>query len=250
VTHQEETKVPFAAQTTKHDKRLAGRTEAANTRLELRTGGEELEPGLNDWVYDRIGRQLGKYATQIERVQVRFGDENGPKGGNDKVCMVHVILSKLPPVVVEMRGDTQREAFDLAANRAERATRRSMEKHGVSTHKHKHKERMPSSPPDALLADGREIAEGSEQDSQAADDASLAEEGDEAVEHTAERNVKQDTSGMAYQLEDSTTGKPSRKSTRGASANHIKHGNPLTQRTKAAVHSPKETATRAAVQKH
>jgi ribosome-associated translation inhibitor RaiA len=246
VTHQEETKAPFAAHTTKHDKRLAGRTDAAATQLELRSGGEELEPGLHDWVYERIGRQLGKFATQIERVQVRFGDENGPKGGNDKCCMVHVVLAKLPPVVVEIRGDTQREAFDLAASRAERAVRRSMEKHGVSTHRHKHKDHggkgAMTDPPDGLLADGAQALEAGDEES---DEEMSTEDG---ADHTAERNEKGDDAGMAYRLEDSATGKPSRKSTRGAS-NHIKHGNPLTQRTKAAIHSPKEQATRAAVHK-
>jgi putative sigma-54 modulation protein len=238
VTHQEEIKAPFAAHTTKQDKRLAGRTDAAATQLELRTGGVDLEGGLESWVYERIGRQLGKYATQIERIQVRFGDENGPKGGIDKSCMIHVILSKLPPVVVEMRGDTQREAFDLAANSAERATRRSMEKHGVSTHKHKHRGHGVSHAPDTMHMDG---ADGIE--------APVDEQNAGELVHTADRNNKLNTSGMAYRLEDSTNGKPSRKSTRGAS-NHIKHASSLEQRTKAAVHSPKENAVKASVQKH
>jgi hypothetical protein len=244
VTYQEETKAPFAEQTTKQDKRLAGRTDATATRLELRTGGIDLEPGLHDWVYDRIGRQLGKYATQIDRVQVRFGDENGPRsGGTDKSCMVHVTLSKLPPVVVEMRGDTQREAFDLVASSAERATRRSMEKHGVSSHKHKHKDHPPAREPDVLQADGAEGVDA--QDGHPSE----AEGTEDGVDHTADRNNKLNDSGMPYRLENSTNGKPSRKSTRGSS-NHIKHGNPLELRAKAATHSPKEQAVRAAVHKH
>jgi len=139
VTQHDEVKMPFAVHTSKLDKKLAGRTDALATQLEIRSAGVELDPELRAWVYDRIGRQLGKYGPQIERVQVRFGDENGPRGGHDKCCMVHVVLSKLPPVTVEMRGDTEREAFDLAAKSVERATRRNMEKHGFSTHHHQHK---------------------------------------------------------------------------------------------------------------
>jgi ribosome-associated translation inhibitor RaiA len=140
VTQQDDTKLPFAPHTSSIDKRHAGRTGPLETQLEIRSGSNEIEPELRAWVYDRLGRQLGKYAPQIERVQVRFGDENGPKGGADKCCLIHVVLSKLPPVAVEMRGTTEREAFDLAAKSAERATRRNMEKHGFSTHHHKHKQ--------------------------------------------------------------------------------------------------------------
>jgi putative sigma-54 modulation protein len=272
VTHQEEIKAPFAAHTSKLDKRTAGRTDALATQLEIRSGGNEIEPDLKAWVYERMGRQLGKYAQQIERVQVRFGDENGPKGGHDKCCLVHVILSKLPPVAVEMRGETDREAFDLAAKAAERATRRNMEKHGYSTHHHKHKQHAQPMPLESAPAE--DTGEGGQADGVSEDSLIGRRQGhrteqiealalghvddsnDTSAEgvsadapigqgHTAVRNTKLNTAGMAYRLEDSTTGKPSRKSTRGGT-NRIKHGNPLTQRTKAAVQGPKQTAMRAA----
>jgi hypothetical protein len=275
-------RAPFAAHTTKADKRRAGRTEAADTQLELRTGGTDIDPELRSWVYERIGRQLGKYAPQIERIQVRFGDENGPRGGLDKCCMVHVILSKLPPVVVEMRGETEREAFDLAAGRAERATRRNVERHGFSTKHGKHKHDVHAvadgahaepfndgvSAEDGLDgADGgseeslfgRHVGHGPEQLMQLADrpektrrdvPVDTAEPGSSADDrkvgagHTGKRNTKLNTAGMKYALEDSTTGKPSRKSTR-AGTNRIKPDNPLTQRTKSSVQSPQSQAARA-----
>jgi len=226
---RDETKAPFAEHTGKLDKRRAGRTDALSTQLEIRSGGMDIEPRLYAWIYERIGRQLGKYAPQIERVQVRFGDENGPKGGLDKCCLVHVILSKLPPVVVEIRGETEQQAFDLAAARAERAVRRNMEKHGFSTHHHVQKQH----------SQDRAMAMPELEDMALADD---------RADHTGMRNLKSNTSGMVYSLEDSRTGKPSRKSTRGGT-NRIKHGNPLTLRTKAAVQGPKEAAVRAAVHK-
>jgi putative sigma-54 modulation protein len=103
------------------------------TRVELRSDRAVLSESLRAWVHDRLGRELGKYAPQIERVHVRFEDLNGPKGGIDKCCMVHLVLAKLSSVVVEMRGQTEREAFDLAVGRAERAARRSIEKHRLGT---------------------------------------------------------------------------------------------------------------------
>jgi hypothetical protein len=260
VNHRDETKATFADQTSKHDKRTAGRTDAAHTQLEIRSGGEPLEDGLREWIFERVGRQLGKFAPQIERLQVRFGDENGPKGGEDQCCMVHVILSKLPPVIVECRAASQREAFDLAAGRAERATRRNMEKHGVATHVQQHSQHADAetsaleendvepAAADAVIQDSLLGRRGAPLAGVVMADAASGMVDGEAVDHTVMRNLKQNTDGMPYRLEDSTTGKPSRKSTRGG-ANHIKHGNPLTQRTKAAVQGPKETAIRASVQK-
>lgn len=283
MTFPQETRAPFAATTNHSDKRSAGRTDAAETPLEVRTTGHELEPGLQDWVYERISRQLGKYAPHIERIQVRFGDENGAKGGGaDKACMVHLVLSKLPPVIVEVRGETDREAFDLAAGRAERATRRNVERHGFSSKPARHKGHgaahaatnhqnghgetggVEASEDADTQADsseslmGRHVGHGPEQLLALAErpekerrdlQVDTAAVGTSATDrkvgygHTGKRNTKLNTEGMSYRLEDSTTGKPSRKSTRGGTGGKPDSG--LTQRTRSAVTSPKARATRA-----
>lgn len=64
--------------------------------------------------------------------------------------------------------------------------------------------------------------------------------------YTARRNSKKRDAGMAYTLEDSRTGTPSRKSTR-RSANHIKAASQLTRRAKGRVHAPQNVARRAQV---
>jgi hypothetical protein len=61
-------------------------------------------------------------------------------------------------------------------------------------------------------------------------------------EHTARRNVKLKDTGMAKTLEDSATGKPSRKSTR-RSANRTKESQ-LTRKVKRNLHSPESRAMR------
>ncbi|MEY4513008.1 MAG: hypothetical protein RLZZ450_5130 [Pseudomonadota bacterium] len=244
MTLHQETRLPFAANTTKADKRSAGRTDAAATPLEIRTTGPEIDSSLRSWIYERISRQLGKYATHIERIQVRFGDENGlHKGGVDKACMVHLILSKLPPVVVEVCAETERQAFDLAAGRAERATRHSVQKHGFSSRPaHKHADGHGSAQPaqNAEADDGqresseslfgRHVGHGTEQLLALAErpekerrdvQVDTSEVGTSATDrkvgygHTGARNTKLNSEGMSYRLEDSTNGRPSRKSTRG-----------------------------------
>lgn len=143
-------RAPLAEPFATPDRRLAGATDAAETPLEIRNLDGAVDQQLHDWIRERLGRQIGKYAPQIERVEVRFGDENGPKGGVDRNCMIHIVLSALAPIVVELRAGEDREAFDLAAGRAERALRRTMQKHGFST-KHKRRQRTPHGAPDQEL---------------------------------------------------------------------------------------------------
>jgi putative sigma-54 modulation protein len=270
-------RAPFAEQTLSLDKQHEGRTEASETHLEIRNLDGGVDDALHAWVHERLGRQLGKYGTLIERIDVRFGDENGPKGGIDRCCMVHVILSSLPPVVIEMRAGEDREAFDLAAGRAERAIKRSVQKHGFSS-KHKGRQRGQHGAPDVqhvqaaleeagLMDDGsapgqtaeplygKRVGHGHDdllqvqQRSEKRDvdtarpgvSADMRKAGDG---HTATRNTKLNTAGFVYELEDSTDGKPSRKSTR-AGKNRVKHGQALALRSKDAVHSPPQRAQRA-----
>jgi hypothetical protein len=230
-----------------------------------------------------MGRKLGKFAAQIERCMVRFGDENGPKGGLDKTCLIQIFLSSLPSVVVEARGATEREAFDKAVATAERATRNTLERRGFSAKMppHQHSEAEEHEPeeheteehePDAP-GQGRELEptrapggiigrrEGQAQQNlleaaarpeKVARDAHVdtskpnVSETDRKVGHghTARRNTKLNTAGMSVALEDSTRPRPSRKSTR-KSANRTKSGGALSRRTKAEAHTPKARASRA-----
>jgi putative sigma-54 modulation protein len=273
-------RAPFAEQTLSVDKQQAGRTEVFDTQLEIRNLDGAVDDALHAWIHERLGRQLGKYGPRIERVEVRFGDENGPKGGIDRNCMVHVVLSKLPPVVVEMRAAEDREAFDLAAGSAERALRHSMQKHGFNN-KHKGRQRGEHAAPDEQMvktaleeaaafeanttpasADdtheplyGKRVGRGQDEL-----DAVMAQKHQASIDtsqpgvsanlhqladgHTATRNTKLHANGAAYDLEDSTNGRPSRKSTR-AGKNRIKHGQAQALQTKTSIHSPQERATRA-----
>ena len=235
------------------------------TPLEIRSPHHRIDGRLRAWVHERLDRHLGKFASQIERIDVRFGDENGPKGGVDRDCLVHVVLHSLPPIAVEVRGETDREAFDLAAGRAERATKHALQKSGFST-KHKGRHRGARSEP-PQQADGYESMESRADDEPAPElEDSLygRREGRNAaqlaaalqrpdahtknmhpgIEHTARRNAKQNTAGMVYDLEDSMTGRPSRKSTRPGK-NRVKPASGLTLRTKSAMHSPGAVAARA-----
>src|SRR5215470_12652432 len=79
----------------------------------IRVIGAQLDADDRDAIASKLGRQLGKFASSIERTTVRLSDANGPKGGHDQVVRVKVVLRGLPSVVVEQRD----AAFQTAVNR-------------------------------------------------------------------------------------------------------------------------------------
>jgi len=73
--------------------------------------------GFQELIAERLGATLRGLEGRIERVVVRFEDLNGPKGGPDTSCRIHLALIGLPALVVEARGDGEAHAFRLAVPR-------------------------------------------------------------------------------------------------------------------------------------
>lgn len=68
----------------------------------------------------RLHFSLGRFATRIRRATVRVGDANGPRGGVDKVCRIHLDVAGLEEVVIE---DVDRDFYAAVDRAAERAAR-------------------------------------------------------------------------------------------------------------------------------
>lgn len=80
------------------------------------------------YVAHRVQAALASMAHRVRRVEVHLSDENGPRGGADKRCLVQVGLDGGTGVVVaETRRDWQ-VAIDCALERAGRALQRRIER--------------------------------------------------------------------------------------------------------------------------
>ncbi len=88
----------------------------------------------------KLGMRLGKFASSIERVTVRVSDVNGPKGGVGHKCLIKVVLSGLPSVVVERRDSALQRAVSAAIAGATQAVRRSVQRRRL---KPLHRRRQP-----------------------------------------------------------------------------------------------------------
>ncbi|TDP62082.1 ribosome hibernation-promoting factor, HPF/YfiA family [Roseateles toxinivorans] len=75
---------------------------------------------LAEHVRRRLRFVLTRHSDRIQRVAVRVGDENGPRGGVDKYCRVQVHLRDARVAMVEDVGVDMYAAIDRAAERVGR----------------------------------------------------------------------------------------------------------------------------------
>jgi hypothetical protein len=234
-------------------KRAAGRTAASATPLTIRSDDVDISETLTSYVRERSGRKLGKLAYHTERVTVRFLDVNGPRGGVDIECRIKIVLSSAPSIFVAKRAKAAREAFDVAADTAARALRRTVRARGWSeggAGERAARRRRPATPerapftfplPPGGSLIGRRVGQSAENLRRAAErpeklrrdfPVDTAEPGRSASDRragagsTAARNSKLRAPGATAALEDSAQDQPSRKSTRRSSGRR-RQDNPL-----------------------
>lgn len=95
-------------------------------QIDIQARNFSLTPALRSHVERRLSFALSTRYQHIERIEVRLSDINGPRGGNDKCCLIQVKLPQLSVVVIE---DTEADlyvAIDRAADRASRTVARRL----------------------------------------------------------------------------------------------------------------------------
>ena len=89
------------------------RSAGKESHVKLLVVGEKssVSEGLHDFITRRLHFVLGRFAREIERVTVRVGDLNGPRGGTDKRCHMEVKLRGLGDVLGEASPTTLRRRW-------------------------------------------------------------------------------------------------------------------------------------------
>ena len=105
--------------------RIGFRAHDGPMQLDIRGRNLRLTPALLDHVDRRLRFALGRFAARLSRVAVRVGDVNGPRGGVDKRCWIHLELSGKALTIEEVDADLY-VAIDRASERAGRATERAV----------------------------------------------------------------------------------------------------------------------------
>ena len=88
--------------------------------VDIHGQGFAVTQALADHVRRRLGFVLARHSDRIQRVSVRVGDENGPRGGVDKFCRIQVHLLDAPVAVMDDIGVDLYAVIDRAADRVGR----------------------------------------------------------------------------------------------------------------------------------
>ena len=89
--------------------------------VDIHGQGFTVTPALAEHMRRRLGFVLTRHSDRIQRVAVRVGDENGPRGGVDKYCRIQVHLLDAPVAVIKDVGAELYAVIDRAADRVGRA---------------------------------------------------------------------------------------------------------------------------------
>jgi ribosome-associated translation inhibitor RaiA len=96
-------------------------------QVEVQALHMKLTPRLRDHAVRRFEFALRRFEERLAVVQVRFDDQNGPRGGEDKVCKVTISGARLGRLRVQGTANDEYAAADLAATRASRGVARRLE---------------------------------------------------------------------------------------------------------------------------
>ncbi|RSZ55318.1 HPF/RaiA family ribosome-associated protein [Massilia atriviolacea] len=97
-------------------------------RVTIQANGFVLTEALRSYTEQRLGMALGWAGQHMRKLAVSLSDINGPRGGIDKRCKIQVQLGGGKEVIIE---DTEADlyvAIDRAADRADRAVVRQVER--------------------------------------------------------------------------------------------------------------------------
>jgi ribosomal subunit interface protein len=98
-------------------------------QIEIQALNFSLTNALRGHIERRLGFALSTRDDHIQRIMVRLSDINGPRGGEDKCCHIHVVLPQLPDVVIEDIEEDLYAAIDRAADRVGRTVGRRLARH-------------------------------------------------------------------------------------------------------------------------
>lgn len=100
-------------------------------RIEVRAQGFSLTDALAAHTERAIDKALGRFSRRLTQVSAKLIDENGPRGGVDKRCLLEVNVARQEPLLVEAQHADLYAAIDIAADRAFRLVARLVERQRV-----------------------------------------------------------------------------------------------------------------------
>ena len=104
-------------------------------QIQIHSHSFKLTKALKKYAETKLKSALHKSQTKFNKVVMRLSDINGPRGGVDKRCQIHVMLTGIPDVIISNTDEDMYFAIDRAADRAGFAVdRRISRRHANKRH--------------------------------------------------------------------------------------------------------------------
>lgn len=98
--------------------------------ITLVDGSIKTTDAMRTFIEQRLAAALGRFGDRIARVEIRISDENGPRGGIDKLCRVTAEIAGAKPLLIEKRAGDFYEAIARATNAVKHNVARRVSKRG------------------------------------------------------------------------------------------------------------------------
>ncbi|MGX4640505.1 HPF/RaiA family ribosome-associated protein [Massilia sp. SYSU DXS3249] len=97
-------------------------------RMTIQTSGFDMTSALRAYTEQRLATALGWAREHMRKLVVWLSDINGPRGGVDKRCKIQVQLAGGREIIIDDVEADLYAAIDRAADRADRAVVRQVER--------------------------------------------------------------------------------------------------------------------------
>lgn len=96
--------------------------------IDIQVQNFSLTEAIETHIKQKLESMHHHFGDRISSTHLHLSDVNGPKGGVNKKCLIHVELQKLPTVIVEDTQENLYAAIDNSCSSAERAVRKALER--------------------------------------------------------------------------------------------------------------------------
>jgi len=105
-------------------------------QIQIHSAGIDNSDAVNERLREEVEAALKLWRERVTRVEAHLHDDNGPKAGKDKRCVLEIRLAGHPSMAVEATAIDLYQAITQAAGKAERAVRHKLERHEAHRSSH------------------------------------------------------------------------------------------------------------------
>ncbi len=95
--------------------------------IDIQARGFTVTPSLQSYIVQRLSRPLARIRNVIHKIAVRISDDNGPRRGNDKRCLIHITFDGRREVVVQDVSHDMYSAIRKASIRAAQTVKKQLQ---------------------------------------------------------------------------------------------------------------------------